>query len=346
MSEILSGWNEFSQTLASCTTEADVFNLKASYLGKEGTLNRILKDLKNLDPQDRARLGQEANGLKQRIMKALDQRLDEIEQLKVDALLKKDRIDVTYRASMRDLGLNEAAYHPLTRIERDVEDLFFSMGFDILDGAYIEDDYHNFSALNIPPDHPARDAQDTFWFKDGVHCLRTQTSPVQIRGMKQYKPPFKFVSLGKVFRNENIDASHEMAFHQIEAMVVDKDISVGHMMHFLESLISKTLSSNVTVRLRTGYFPFVEPGFELDIQCQICYGEGCTVCKDLGWVEFCGCGLVHPKVLKEGGIDSKEWSGFAFGIGWDRLAMMRYGISDIRQMHGADLRFIKQFKSY
>lgn len=346
MSRISDIWTEFAKSLKACTAEADLFNLKAAYLGKEGTLNKILKDLKNLDPGERASLGQEANQLKQRITEALEQRLDEIEHINADTVLKEEKIDVTYRASVRDLGLNHAAYHPLTNIERDVEDLFFSMGFDILDGSYIEDDYHNFSALNIPPEHPARDTQDTFWFKDGVHCLRTQTSPVQIRGMEKYKPPFKFVSLGKVFRNENIDAGHEMAFHQIEAMVVDKDISLGHMMHFLKSLISKTLQSDIEVRLRTSYFPFVEPGFELDIQCRICMGEGCSVCKDLGWVEFCGCGLVHPKVLEEGGIDSTQWSGFAFGIGWDRLAMMRYGINDIRQMHSGDLRFVKQFKSY
>lgn len=339
-------WGQFVTALQRCANEADLFNLKAMYLGKDGKLTKILKDLKVLFKDTRAQIGQQANELKQKISEALDARLAQMEHEKADAVLRDERIDVSYRSSIRDLALNEAGYHPLTRIGREVEDLFFSMGFDILDGNYIEDDYHNFSALNIPANHPARDAQDTFWFADGVHCLRTQTSPVQIRGMEFYKPPFKFVSLGKVFRNENIDASHEMAFHQIEAMVVDKDISVGHMMHFLESLISKTLHADVKVRLRTGYFPFVEPGFELDIQCQICKGQGCVVCKDHGWLEFCGCGLVHPKVLKEGGIDSREWSGFAFGIGWDRLAMMRYGISDIRQIHAGDLRFSRQFKSY
>lgn len=346
MDDLKTIWHQFDAALSQCANEVDLLNLKAAYIGKTGHVTKILKDLKNMSQEQRVIMGQQANKLKQKISDALDAYLIILEHTQANEALKEDKIDVTDRASLRDLGLASAGYHPLSLIEREVEDLFFSMGFDILDGSYIEDDYHNFSALNIPERHPARDTQDTFWFGDGIHCLRTQTSPVQIRGMERYRPPFKFVSLGKVFRNENIDASHEMAFHQIEAMVVDKNISVGHMMHFLESLISKTLHRDIKIRLRTGYFPFVEPGFELDIQCQICHGEGCSVCKGQGWLEFCGCGLVHPKVLKEGQIDSREWSGFAFGIGWDRLAMMRYGINDIRQMHAADLRFSQQFKSY
>ncbi|MGL4524339.1 MAG: phenylalanine--tRNA ligase subunit alpha [Spirochaetia bacterium] len=346
MLDLDSIWKNFKEKLSDCQSQAEIFNLKAMLLGKEGTLSRVLKDIKNLSVQERAEIGQKANELKQHITASLEAQLALIERVVVEKTLSKNAVDVSDLHSGRELGLVRGSSHPLTLIEREVQDLFFSMGFDILDGNFIEDEYHNFSALNIPALHPSRDAQDTFWFKNKVNCLRTQTSPVQIRGMEQYRPPFKFVSLGKVFRNENIDASHEMAFHQIEAMVVDRDINVGHMMHFLQSLISKTLKKEVKVRLRTGYFPFVEPGFELDIQCQICTGVGCPVCKHNGWIEFCGCGLVHPQVLKEGSIDSQQWSGFAFGIGWDRLAMMRYGINDIRYMHGADLRFLSQFTGY
>ena len=220
--------------------------------------------------------------------------------------------------------------------------LFQSLGFAVLDGPEVETEYHNFDALNIPSDHPARDMQDTFWL-DGGNLLRTHTSPVQVRGMERLGPPLRMIAPGRVFRNESVDASHEHTFYQLEGMMIDRDVSVAHLIYFMKTLLSAIFHREVTVRLRPGYFPFVEPGFELDIQCLICGGPGCAVCKQSGWVELLPCGLVNPNVLRMSGIDPGEWNGFAFGLGLTRLVMMRYGIGDIRQLQGGDLRFLEQF---
>jgi len=206
----------------------------------------------------------------------------------------------------------------------------------------VETEFHNFDALNIPPDHPARDMQDTFWL-DGGNLLRTHTSPVQVRGMERLGPPLRMIAPGRVFRNESVDASHEHTFYQIEGMMIDREVSVAHLIYFMKTLLTAVFQREVTVRLRPGFFPFVEPGFELDIQCLICGGLGCPVCKQSGWVEQLGCGLVHPHVLRMSGIDPEEWNGFAFGLGLTRLVMMRYGIDDIRHLQGGDLRFLEQF---
>jgi len=216
------------------------------------------------------------------------------------------------------------------------------MGFAVLDGPEVETEYYNFDALNIPADHPARDMQDTFWLTDG-RLLRTHTSPVQIRGLETLGPPLKMIAPGRVFRNEEVDPSHEHTFYQLEGMMVDHDVSVAHLIYFMKTLLSAIFKREVTVRLRPGFFPFVEPGFELDIQCLICNGAGCPVCKHSGWVELLPCGLVHPAVLRAGGANPDEWGGFAFGLGLTRLAMMRYGIDDIRLMNSGDLRFLRQF---
>jgi phenylalanyl-tRNA synthetase alpha chain len=216
------------------------------------------------------------------------------------------------------------------------------MGFTVLDGPEVETEEYNFDALNIPADHPARDMQDTFWLTDG-NLLRTHTSPVQVRGMRKLGPPFRMIAPGRVFRNEEVDASHEHTFYQLEGMMVDRDVSVAHLIFFMKTLLSSIFRREVTVRLRPGFFPFVEPGFELDIRCLICGGPGCSVCKQSGWVELLPCGLVNPNVLRLSGIDPEEWNGFAFGLGLTRLAMMRYGIDDIRLLLGGDLRFLNQF---
>ncbi|MDZ4786821.1 MAG: phenylalanine--tRNA ligase subunit alpha, partial [bacterium] len=255
-------------------------------------------------------------------------------------------IDVTLKDSNLDLGLQAAGYHPTSIVQREIEDIFISMGFDVLDGPHIEDDWHNFAALNVAADHPARDMQDTFWFPDAVHLLRTHTSCIQVRGMEVKKPPFKFVAPGKVFRCERTDASHEMVFHQMDGMMVGEDVSVAHLIYFMKTLLTEVFKRDVEVRLRPGFFPFVEPGFELDIKCLICSAKGCSVCKHSGWVELLPCGMVHPNVLKAGNIDPEKFTGFAFGLGLDRLVMMRYGIDDIRLIHSGDLRFISQFKSF
>ncbi|HSM76252.1 MAG TPA: phenylalanine--tRNA ligase subunit alpha, partial [Bryobacteraceae bacterium] len=239
-------------------------------------------------------------------------------------------------------GARPGSLHPVTQIQMEIEDLFVSLGFSVLDGPEVETEFHNFDALNIPAHHTARDMQDTFWLEGGL-LLRTHTSPVQIRGMERLGPPLRMIAPGRVFRNEEVDASHEHTFYQLEGMMIDREVSVAHLLYFMKTLLSEVFRRDITVRLRPGYFPFVEPGFELDIQCLICGGPGCPVCKQSGWVELLPCGLVHPNVLRLSGVNPDEWNGFAFGLGLTRLAMMRYGIDDIRLLQGGDLRFLTQF---
>ena len=275
---------------------------------------------------------------KQEFETKFDARKAALESAALDARLESEWIDLTAPAP----GVRPGSLHPVTQVQRELEDLFVSLGFTVLDGPEVETEYYNFDALNIPSDHPARDMQDTFWLKDG-RLLRTHTSPVQVRGLEKLGPPLKMIAPGRVFRNEEVDASHEHTFYQLEGMMVDRDVSVAHLIYFMKTLLSAIFHRDVTVRLRPGFFPFVEPGFELDIQCLICGGSGCPVCKQSGWVELLPCGLVHPAVLRYGGVDPEQWNGFAFGLGLTRLAMMRYGIDDIRLFMSGDLRFLKQF---
>lgn len=324
----------------------EMAQFKAEYLGKKGRLKSLMSGMRNLSPEERSRFGAKANEAKQFMEQLLEEQSTRIELEEINTRLDKEWQDISWTDRLKDKGQQAAGLHPLSNVMRELEDIFLSMGFDILDGPHIEDEYHNFEALNIPANHPARDMQDTFWFQDKKHLLRTHTSNIQIRGMEQHKPPFKFVGPGKVFRSEALDASHEAAFHQLEGMMVGKDISVSHMIHFLRTLLSEIFQKEIKVRLRPGFFPFVEPGFELDYECLLCGGKGCSVCKQVGWVEALGCGMVHPNVLKAGDIDPKEWNGFAFGLGVDRLTMMRYHIDDVRHIHSGDLLFSEQFKAY
>jgi len=347
---------EFEKQLRDCKTQADVLNLKAQFLGKKGLVSEVLGQLKNADATERKTIGAKANAGKSSILESIEAKLNELELSEVNKKLKEQRIDISLRESLFYQGAKHGGPHPITLIQREIEDIFLTMGFEIIDGPHIEDEFHNFEALNIPADHPARDMQDTFWFHhphtdevpaDGKkRLLRTHTSTIQVRGMSQRKPPFKFIAPGKVFRCERTDASHEMVFHQLEGMMVGKDISVANLIYFMKTLLGEIFKKDVEVRLRPGFFPFVEPGFELDIRCLVCRGSGCSVCKKVGWVELLPCGMVHPNVLRSGNIDPDEFNGFAFGLGLDRLVMMRYGIDDIRHFHGGDLRFISQFQSY
>jgi phenylalanyl-tRNA synthetase alpha chain len=337
---------EFRSAFEEVKTKADLLNLKADFIGKKGKISEILKSLKDAAPEERKTLGAESNLLKTGIISQIDEKLKALNIQEMNEELSRTWQDITLRDSVQDKGLTSAGYHPVSIIQREIEDIFISMGFDILDGPHIEDDYHNFEALNTPPNHPARDMQDTFWFSDMVHLLRAHTSTIQVRGMEAKKPPFKFVGPGKVFRNEATDACHEFVFHQLEGMMVDKNITVANLIYFMKTLLSEIFRRTVDVRLRPGFFPFVEPGFELDIKCLICSGDGCSVCKQGGWVELLPCGMIHPNVLRHGGIDPDEYNGFAFGLGLDRLVMMRYGIDDIRLLHAGDLRFQSQFKAY
>jgi phenylalanyl-tRNA synthetase alpha chain len=328
-------------TLAGFASAVSVEELEESRieaLGRKGTLAQITKEFGKLPLEERARVGKLLNSVKQDLESEYEEKKRRFEQADLANRLAKEWIDVTLPAP----GLRPGSLHPITQLQNEIEDLFTSLGFAVLDGPEVETEEHNFDALNIPPTHPARDMQDTFWLSNG-HLLRTHTSPVQIRGMRRLGPPLRMIAPGRVFRNEEVDASHEHTFYQLEGMMVDREVSVANMLYFMKTLLSSIFKRDAAVRLRPGYFPFVEPGFELDISCLICDGAGCPVCKQSGWVELMPCGLVHPNVLRMSNIDPEEWGGFAFGLGLTRLAMMRYGIDDIRQLLGGDLRFLTQF---
>jgi phenylalanyl-tRNA synthetase alpha chain len=313
--------------------------VRVEVLGRKGSLANVSKEMGKMTPDQRAVVGKLLNAAKQALEAVFDAKKAAFDDAALAARLESEWVDLTVPAPPPGVG----SLHPLSQIQAEIEDLFVSLGFTVLDGPEVESDEHNFDALNIPADHPARDMQDTFWL-DGGWLLRTHTSPVQVRGMRKFGPPLRMIAPGRVFRNEEVDASHEHTFYQLEGMMVDKDVSVANLLYFMKTLLAAIFKREVTVRLRPGYFPFVEPGFELDIECLICGGVGCSVCKQSGWVELLPCGLVHPNVLRRSGIDPEEYSGFAFGLGLTRLVMMRYAIDDIRQLQGGDLRFLRQFQ--
>ncbi len=345
-------FKQFEKEISLLTNKADILNLKAKYIGKKGEVSEVLQGLKDLILEERQKVGPVANEIKDKIQNIIQDKLNKAEIEEINDGLKQNRVDVTRVESAFVNNHEHGGLHPITLIQQEVENIFLSMGFEVLDGPHIENEHNNFIALNIPADHPARDMQDTFWFHspsgdvEKKALLRTHTSCVQIRGMKERRPPFRFIAPGKVFRCERTDASHEMVFHQTEGMLVGENISVTNLIYFMKVLLSEIFKKDVEVRLRPGFFPFVEPGFELDIKCLICGGTGCSVCKQVGWVELLPCGMVHPSVLQMSGIDPAKYNGFAFGLGLDRLVMMRYGIDDIRHFHSGDLRFVSQFKSY
>lgn len=328
---------DFLEQMASVPDKEALEAMRVAFLGKKGSLTALMKDLKDLSPEMKKEAGQTINQIKSEMESSIDKKFVDFDAVEIQRKIDSQWSDITWPSEPV-----QGSVHPISMVRVELEELFISMGFEIIDGPEMETEYYNFNALNIPADHPARDAQDTFWLRNGM-LLRTQTSPVQIRGMQSRKPPFKFVSPGKVYRNEAVDASHEHTFHQIEGMVVDKGISVANLIYTLKKIVSNIFGHPVEIRLRPSFFPFVEPGFELDFKCQICGGKGCSVCKQTGWVEYLGCGMIHPNVLKNGGIDPEEYQGFAFGGGIERLVMMKYSIDDIRHFHGGDLRFMKQF---
>src|SRR5437764_245286 len=323
---------------ADATSIENLEQIRVEALGRKGALAQITKDFGKLPPQERARVGKLLNSVKQDLESEYEEKKRRFEKADLASRLAKEWIDVTLPAP----GVRPGSLHPITQLQNEIEDLFTSLGFAVLDGPEVETEEHNFDALNIPPAHPARDMQDTFWLSNG-HLLRTHTSPVQVRGMRNLRPPFRMIAPGRAFRNEEVDASHEHTFYQVEGMMVDRDVSVANLIYFMRTLLSSIFHRDITVRLRPGYFPFVEPGFELDIHCLICDGQGCAVCEQSGWVELLPCGLVHPNVLRLSNIDPEEWGGFAFGLGLTRLTMMRYGIDDIRHLQSGDLRFLTQF---
>lgn len=312
--------------------------VRVEVLGRKGTLADFGKLMGKLSAEERVAAGKALNAAKTSLESAFELKKTAFETAALNARLQSEWADLTIPPT----GILPGSLHPLTQIQNEIESLFFSMGFAVLDGPEVETEFHNFDALNIPPDHPARDMQDTFWLEGG-HLLRTHTSPVQVRGMQRLGPPLRMIAPGRVFRNEEVDPSHEHTFYQLEGMMVDRDVSIANLLYFMKTLLGGIFKRDVTVRLRPGFFPFVEPGFELDIQCMVCGGHGCPVCKYSGWVELLPCGLVHPNVLRAGGINPDEFGGFAFGLGLTRLVMMRYLIDDIRWLQSGDLRFLKQF---
>jgi phenylalanyl-tRNA synthetase alpha chain len=316
--------------------------IRIKYLGRKGALTLILRSLGNIPSEQRASFGKLSNEYKNEIETAIEEKKKSLSAAGTQDLLQTQWIDVTLDHVAAKAHDDLGRLHPISQMQYEIEDIFTSMGFEIHDGPEVETDYYNFEALNIPKHHPARDMQDTFWTEDG-NLLRTHTSAIQIRAMEKVKPPFRIVGPGRVFRYESTDASHENTFYQVEGMMVDREITVANLIFVMKELLKEIFQREVAVRLRPGYFPFVEPGFELDIHCLICDGTGCSVCKQSGWVELLPCGLVHPNVLRMGGINPEEWSGFAFGLGLNRLAMMKYGINDIRHFLSGDIRFLKQF---
>jgi phenylalanyl-tRNA synthetase alpha chain len=324
--------------IAAAGSPEDLERVRVDVLGRKGALAQISKEMGKVAPEQRGPIGKLLNAVKQELEASLETKAGEFAEAALRTRLDAEWIDLTLPAP----GVRPGSLHPITQIQAEIEDLFVSMGFTVLDGPEVESEYYNFDALNIPADHPARDTQDTFWLTDG-NLLRTHTSPVQIRGMEKLGPPLRMIAPGRAFRNESVDASHDHTFYQLEGMMVDREVSVANLIYFMKTLLTAIFHREVTVRLRPGFFPFVEPGFELDIQCLICGGPGCPVCKQSGWVELLPCGLVHPNVLRMSKIDPEQWTGFAFGLGLTRLVMMRYAIDDIRQLQDGDLRFLRQF---
>ncbi|MDH5561884.1 MAG: phenylalanine--tRNA ligase subunit alpha, partial [Deltaproteobacteria bacterium] len=323
--------NSFLKDLDQVQSTKELEDLKVNYLGKKGRVNDFMRVLKDLPPDQKADFGQKINQVKNSLLQKLESYRLSLNEAEFDQQMASEWIDITIDPLKTKIG----SLNPITIIQDRLEDVFMAMGFQILDGPHVETEYYNFEALNFPPHHPARDMQDTFYFDTG-HLLRTQTSTIQIRAMEYLKPPLRIIATGKVFRCERTDASHESCFHQIEGMMVDKGISVANLIYFMRTMLSEVFEKEVEIRLRPGYFPFVEPGFELEISCLLCEGKGCNVCKRTGWMELLGCGMVHPNVLKAGNIDPQLYSGFAFGMGIDRLAMMKYAINDIRFLHSGN----------
>lgn len=329
--------DEVVMRIDSATSVDEVDKIRVEFLGKKGKITEVLKGLKDLSVDEKKEVGKLANDVKIELEDRINVATDKINERKIEEELRKENFDITFPGHERKSG----SLHPITIVQRKAEEIFKGMGFMIADGPEIEEDRFNFEMLNIPKDHPARDMQDTYYLNTG-NVLRTQTSACQSRFMLEHKPPFRMIAPGRCFRNEAMDASHENTFFQLEGMMVEKDLSIANLVYIMKTLLTEILEREVEVRLRPGFFPFVEPGFELDINCQICGGKGCPTCKHSGWLELLPCGMVHPNVLRAGGIDPEEYKGFAFGVGLTRLAMMKYGIKDIRDLNGGDLRFLKR----
>lgn len=326
------------EELASCKEIKALDDLRVKYLGKKGGLTAILKQMGKLSAEERPVIGQLANKVRSDIEQAINEKVSVLKAEAQAEKIKSEYIDITLTGKKQLLG----KLHPMTVVENEIKDIFMGMGFNIADGPEVDDDYHVFEALNLPPDHPARDTQDTFYITDNI-LLRTQTSSVQVHVMETQKPPIRIISPGRVYRSDAVDATHSPLFHQIEGLVVDKGITMSDLKGTLEMLMKKIYGNDCKLRFRPHHFPFTEPSCEVDISCFNCGGKGCSMCKDEGYIELLGAGMVHPKVLEGCGIDSSVYSGFAFGLGLERMVMGRYDINDLRLLYENDLRFLEQF---
>ena len=326
------------QAMAACKDARELDAIRVKYLGKKGEVTALMKNMRNLTPEERPAFGQLVNDLRASIEAGLAENKARLEAIALEARLKSETIDVTMPGEEVSVGTK----HPISTVLDEVKDIFIGMGFSIGEGPEVEKDWYNFEALNIPKDHPARDTQDTFYISDDV-VLRTQTSPIQIRTMEHKKPPIRIIAPGRVFRSDAVDATHSPLFHQIEGLVVDKGIRMSDLKGILEMFAKKLYGEETVVRFRPHHFPFTEPSAEMDMQCFQCHGAGCPLCKGEGWIEILGCGMVHPKVLEVCDIDPDEYSGYAFGIGLERIVMSRYKINDIRMFYENDVRFLHQF---
>ncbi len=316
----------------------DLEDTKVKVLGKKGELTAILKSMGGLSKEERPAVGKMVNEVRELLDEKLNEKREELQNKKLQEDLQKETIDVTMPGASFELGKQ----HPMTTVIEEINEIFLGMGYKIAEGPEIEKEYYNFEALNIEENHPARDEQDTFYLGNGL-LLRTQTSPVQIRTMENESVPIKIVAPGRVFRSDEVDATHSPVFHQLEGLVIDKNVTMADLKGALEIFAKELFSEDTKVRFRPHHFPFTEPSAEMDVSCFACHGEGCRVCKGEGWIELLGCGMVHPKVLEMSGIDPNEYSGFAFGMGLERIAMQKYEISDLRLMYENNVNFLKQF---
>ncbi len=317
---------------------AQLEEFRVKTLGKKGELTLVLREMGSLPPEERPVIGQLANEIRTYLEKALNDKTAQLKEAALEKRMEEETIDVTIPGKRPELG----KLHPLTKTLNELEEIFLGMGFDVAEGPEVEWDKYNFEYLNIPQNHPARDVQDTFYINDNI-LLRTHTSPVQIRTMLKQKPPIKIICPGRVYRSDAVDATHSPIFHQIEGLVVDKNITMSDLKGVLDVFAKQVFGPDTKTKFRPHHFPFTEPSAEVDVSCAICHGEGCRVCSHTGWIEILGAGMVHPKVLEYCGIDPEVYSGFAFGMGLDRITNLKYGIDDIRLLFENDIRFLKQF---
>jgi len=336
--KLLSMQESVKNDLTKIATPQDLENIRIKYLGKKGELTAILRQMGQLSAEERPVIGKIANEVRANIEGQLDEMKEKLSEILIEQKLKSEKIDVTMPGKVKTVGKK----NPLSLVLDELYDIFLGMGFSIVTGPEVEYTYYNFDALNIPKDHPSRDVADTFYITDDI-ILRTQTSPVQIRTMEQMKPPIKIIAPGRVYRSDAVDATHSPVFHQIEGLVVDKGVTMADLKGTLETFAKCLYGEDAVIRFRPHNFPFTEPSAEVDIRCFACGGKGCPLCKGEGWIEILGAGMVHPNVLKNCGLDPEEYSGFAFGIGLERIVMRKYNINDLRLFYENDLRFLNQF---